>query len=145
MSKLMKRKPSKLDEMQEQKLLHIEKNGCWLAFWMLLIAMAVQMMISGVGNFREIAGEWIVFMCLALYLVIDCMRNGIWDRRMEPDAKTNFKVSFRDNRNYIWNYQLHKLSHGCRSVGYFCYYCRIYICIGVCGFVDFRSNLQEAF
>ena len=93
MSKLMKRKPSKLDEMQEQKLLHIEKNGCWLAFWMLLIAMAVQMMISGMGNFRGIAGEWIVFMCLALYLVIDCMRNGIWDRRMEPDAKTNFKVS----------------------------------------------------
>ena len=93
MRKLMKRKPSKLDEMQEQKLLHIEKNGCWLAFWMLLIAMAVQMMISGMGNFRGIAGEWIVFMCLALYLVIDCMRNGIWDRRMEPDAKTNFKVS----------------------------------------------------
>ena len=34
-----------------------------------------------------------MFRCLALYLGIDCMRNGIWDRRMEPDAKTNVKVS----------------------------------------------------
>lgn len=28
----MKKMTNKLDEMQEQKLLHIERNGCWFAF-----------------------------------------------------------------------------------------------------------------
>ena len=37
----MKRK-NNLDEMQEQELLKIEHNGCWLAFWGLLISMIVQ-------------------------------------------------------------------------------------------------------
>ena len=32
-------------------------------------------------------------MCLALYLVIACMKNGIWDRKLEPNAGTNFRVS----------------------------------------------------
>lgn len=31
----MKKMTNKLDEMQEQKLLHIERNGCWFAFWAL--------------------------------------------------------------------------------------------------------------
>ena len=35
----MKNKKSNLDERQEQGLLKIEHNGCWLAFWGLLIAM----------------------------------------------------------------------------------------------------------
>ena len=29
-------KKSNLDEIQEQELLKIEHNGCWLAFWGLL-------------------------------------------------------------------------------------------------------------
>lgn len=36
-------KKNNLDEMQEQELLKIEHNGCWLAFWGLLAVMAVQM------------------------------------------------------------------------------------------------------
>lgn len=89
----MKKMKNKLDEMQEQKLLHIEKNGCWFAFGALLVAMFIQMAIWGPGSFKEIAGEWIVFMLLALYLVIGCMKNGIWDRRLEPNLKTNLAAS----------------------------------------------------
>ena len=33
-------KKNNLDEMQEQELLKIEHNGCWLAFWGLLAVMA---------------------------------------------------------------------------------------------------------
>lgn len=87
------KKKNKLDEMQEQKLLHIEKNGCWFAFWALLASMFIQMAIFGGSSFREIAGEWIIFMILALYLSISCMKNGIWDRRLEPSPKTNLLVS----------------------------------------------------
>ncbi|MBO5209750.1 MAG: hypothetical protein J6B68_10495 [Lachnospiraceae bacterium] len=89
----MRNRKSNLDEMQEQKLLQVEKNGMWLAFWGLLIAMVVQMMIYGFDVKEQLIGEWVVFMCLALYMIIGCMRIGVWDRRMKADAKTNFLVS----------------------------------------------------
>ena len=81
-----------LDERQELKLLQIEHNGCWIAFWGLLIAMLVQM-ISGNGGISNLAGEWAVFICLGFYIVIACIRNGIWDRRLKPNLKTNIIVS----------------------------------------------------
>lgn len=94
----MKRKKSKilknrLDEMQEQKMLKIEHNGCWLAFWGLAIALVVQRFIYGQGDWQYTAGEWIVFMCLAWYMVIDCIRNGIWDRRLSPTPTVNIIAS----------------------------------------------------
>ena len=38
----MKRR-NNLDEMQEQKLLHIESRGYWLAFWGLAAALIIQL------------------------------------------------------------------------------------------------------
>lgn len=84
-------KKSNLDEMQEQALLKIEHNGCWLAFWGLLVAMAVQMMMRVPGS--QMLGEWIVFMVLSLYLCIACLRKGIWDRHLTANWKTNLIVS----------------------------------------------------
>ena len=84
---------NKLDERQEQKLLQIEHNGCWFAFWALLVAMLVQQAIFGFSNLKYVAGEWLVFMCLALYLAISCIKNGIWDRKLNPSPKANLLVS----------------------------------------------------
>ena len=80
-------KKSNLDEMQEQELLKIEHNGCWLAFWGLLAVMAVQRVMRVPG--RQMLGEWIVFMSLSLYIAIACLRKGIWDRRLKANWKTN--------------------------------------------------------
>ena len=88
----MKKMKSNLDERQELKLLKIEHNGCWLAFWGLLIVMAIQMIV-GNDSIKNLAGEWVVFMSLTLYLSIDCIRNGIWDRKLKPNLKTNIIVS----------------------------------------------------
>lgn len=87
------KKINKLDEMQEQKLLKIEHNGCWLAFWGLLISLFVQLFFYGPGDFKTLAGEWIVFMILALYIVIACLKNNIWDRRLSATPETNLKIS----------------------------------------------------
>ena len=38
----MKKTKSNLDELQELKLLKIEHNGCWLAFWGLLAVILTQ-------------------------------------------------------------------------------------------------------
>ena len=84
-------KKSNLDEMQEQALLKIEHNGCWLAFWGLLAAMALQMVMRVPG--RQMLGEWIVFMALSLYIVIACLRKCIWDRHLKANRKTNLIVS----------------------------------------------------
>lgn len=88
----MKRLKNNLDERQEQELLYIEHNGVWLAFWGLLAAIIVQC-ITGVP-WREIAGEWIVFMALCVYLLEACIRKGIWDRYLRPNFKTNAAISF---------------------------------------------------
>lgn len=88
----MKRMKNNLDERQELELLRIEHNGCWIAFWGLLIVMLVQM-IAGNDGPKNLAGEWVVFMFLAIYIVVGCIKNGIWDRKLKPDFKTNIIVS----------------------------------------------------
>ena len=84
----MKKMKNNLDERQELKLLKIEHNGCWLAFWGLLIALTVQMVLTP-DEPKAMAGEWIVFMALALYLSVACMKNGIWDRKIRPTVKNH--------------------------------------------------------
>ena len=88
---MKKRMKNKLDEMQEQKMLKIERNGCWFAFWGLVVTLFIQVIIYGyeADSWRYMVGEWIVFMCLSLYISIDCLRNGIWDRRLSPTPIVN--------------------------------------------------------
>lgn len=84
-----------LDEFQEQKMLSIERNAAWLAFWGLLLVIIVQV-IAGFGEewmLRSIAGEWIVLICLAFYLVVGCIKNGLWSRHLQPNPKTNVRAS----------------------------------------------------
>ncbi len=87
----MKRNKSNLDERQEQTLLRIEHNGCWLAYWGLLAVMIIQI-ILGV-DLENLAGEQIVFMLLALYISAGCWKHGIWDRRLKPDLLSNTVIS----------------------------------------------------
>lgn len=87
------KKKNNLDEMQEQKLLQIEHNACWFCFWGLLVAMVVQLIIFIPENISALAGEWIIFMCLCLYISIACMKQGIWDRRLKATPLTNLFMS----------------------------------------------------
>ncbi|WP_252232366.1 DUF6773 family protein [Clostridium sp. ZBS15] len=85
----MNKRKNKLDEMQEQKLLKIERNGMWFVFWGLFATILIQ---SSIGK-GDIIGELIVFMCLSIYIVFACLKNGIWDRKLEANIKTNIIVS----------------------------------------------------
>ena len=88
----MKKVKNNLDEMQEQKLLHIEHNGCWIAFWGLVFSILVQQLL-GKGEFKNIAGECIILIILSIYMTAGCVKNGIWDRKLKADNKTNFIAS----------------------------------------------------
>ncbi|KAF5081144.1 DUF6773 family protein [Anaerotignum sp.] len=89
----MKLQNNNLDEMQEKKLLQIEHTGCWLAFWGLLVAILVQILIFDEDVIRSVAGEWIILFCLSLYMSISSMKSGIWDRRLKPTLKYNTNIS----------------------------------------------------
>ena len=86
------KKQSNLDERQEQILLKIEKNGFWLAFWLLLAAMFIQQ-IFFMGDIKVAAGESLILLVVSLYVVISCIKNGIWDRRFKASGKTNLLAS----------------------------------------------------
>ena len=81
----MKKTKSNLDELQELKLLKIEHNGCWLAFWGLLAVILTQIAI-GNDSKQDLSGEWIVFMCLALYLTVRMHKK----RNLGQKAETKF-------------------------------------------------------
>ena len=80
---------SNLDERQELKLLKIEHNGCWIAFWGLLIAMAIQMIV-GNDSIKNLAGEWVVFMSLALYLSIALYAQWNLGQKIETESQDEY-------------------------------------------------------
>lgn len=91
--KLFKEAKNNLDEMQEQKLLKLESRGFWLIWWGLLAAMAVQLLVYGVEARRHLLGEWAVFMLASVYMVAACIKQGLWDRKLRPNFKTNLLLS----------------------------------------------------
>ena len=96
MSKKTKNVKNNLDERQEAALQKSESKGFWLAYWLLLIIMLAEMVVNATRFAKEIplvAGEWIVFMILCVYMIVSCSKNNIWDRRLQPTFKTNFLIS----------------------------------------------------
>ena len=88
----MKRK-NNLDEMQEQKLKQIEHTGFWLFFWGLFAAIMVQSVFLTDMLPAAIAGEMIIFLPVCCWMVVQCLRHGIWGRRLKADPKTNLLAS----------------------------------------------------
>lgn len=83
----MKQTKKHLDEMQEQKLLHIEEIGFWLVFWALFIAIIVQFLLG--AHLKEIAGEGIVLFVASMYIAVRSLKNGLWTHSYAPNFKTN--------------------------------------------------------
>ena len=79
-------KKNQLDEMQEQTMRKIESHGFWLLWGSLLAAWIVQTVF---GAADKAAGEWVVFMIGCIYMVVACLRNGLWDRHLSDKAPAN--------------------------------------------------------
>lgn len=80
-----------LDELQEQKMLRIERTCFWALYWMLLAEMMLQLITS--GDPASIIGECICFMIASFLMVGLCLKNNLWDRRLKADRKTNLIIS----------------------------------------------------
>lgn len=81
-----------LDEMQEQKLLKIEHRGFWIIFFGLILSIYIQIAM-GNSSFKYIGTESIIILIVSFYFLVDCIRNGIWDRHLKPNLKTNIGIS----------------------------------------------------
>lgn len=89
----MKKNKSKLDEMQEKKLLKIEHNTLTLTSVGLLASIFIQQAILTEDS-HVVIGESIVLLVSSLYMLIACIRNGIWDRSAkQPNMKKNTLIS----------------------------------------------------
>lgn len=84
---------SNLDEMQELKLLKIESRGFWIGFFTLFVAIMAQIFLFGQEFADHTLGELIVLLCMALYLIGGCLRNGIWDRHLQSTPAVNIGLS----------------------------------------------------
>lgn len=84
---------SNLDEMQELKLLKIESRGFWIGFFALFLAIMAQIFLFGQEFADHALGELIVLLCMALYLIGGCLRNGIWDRHLQATPAANIGLS----------------------------------------------------
>lgn len=80
-------KQNQLDEMQEQTLRKIESRSFWLLWWGLLALIAFQGFIGISPN--AILGELLLHLLVSLYMVTECIRNGIWDRHIRPTLAAN--------------------------------------------------------
>lgn len=89
----MKKRENRLDEMQEQKMLHIEHNGFWIGYIGLAIAVLAQVLYYGPGCYEQMGGELLVFMCLSFYTLAGCIKYGVWDRKFAPSWKVNVCAS----------------------------------------------------
>lgn len=80
-------KKNQLDEMQEQTMLGIEARGFWLLWAGLLLAILVQIILG--TPISQWVGEFVVFMAGCIYTLIECLRNGLWDRHISANTPTN--------------------------------------------------------
>ena len=80
-------KKSNLDEMQEQKMLRLEHSGYWLAYAALLAVIVIQAVFW--GDIENLIGEIIVMLVICTHMVVGCLRNGLWDRKLKPNWQTN--------------------------------------------------------
>ncbi len=78
---------SNLDEMQRGKLLKIEEIGVWLAFWGLLAAVIVQLLLK--ADLTQVIGEICVFALVSVYLCVASIKNGLWTASIAASRKTN--------------------------------------------------------
>jgi len=87
----MKMYRTNLDEQQEQKLLRIESRGFWIAYWGIMIVFFIQTIF--VDNPIAIYSLWALFMFLSIVVGVSCIKEGIWDRRLDMSKKTTALLS----------------------------------------------------
>ena len=76
-----------VDEREEMEMMRVEHYMFWFVFWALLISIFVQLLVFRT-TFAHVAGEWIVFMMMAVGTVIGEVKGGHYDYTSRPGFKS---------------------------------------------------------
>ena len=75
-----------VDEREQMEMFRVEHYMYWLAFWALLAGIFYQVIFMD-ASFGQVAGEWTVFMLMAVGLVIGDLAGGHFDYNGRPGWK----------------------------------------------------------
>lgn len=81
-----------VDEREEMEMLRVEHYMFWFAFWALLVSIFVQLLVMG-ADFSQIAGEWTVFMLMAVGTVLGELKGGHFDYTSRPGFESYLRYS----------------------------------------------------
>ncbi len=76
-----------VDEREEMEMMRVEHVMFWLVFWALLISIFVQL-LGMKATFRQVSGEWTVFMLMAVGTTNGEGRGGPFVYTTPPGWKT---------------------------------------------------------
>lgn len=76
-----------VDEREQMEMFRMEHYMYWFAFWALLVGIFFQIIFLD-APFRQVAGEWTVFMLMAIGLVIGDLAGGHFDYNSRPGWKS---------------------------------------------------------
>ena len=82
-----------LTQAQEKDFLKIQATGCKIAFLGLFAVMIVQMLLDN-HSWKSLIGEALVFLALSVFIIMSCLKKGIWNKNAKPNLKTNVVISF---------------------------------------------------
>ncbi len=76
-----------VDEREEMEMMKIEHYMYWFTFWALLVGIFGQLIFMK-ASFTQVAGEWTVFMLMAVGLLIGELKGGHFDYSSRPGWKS---------------------------------------------------------
>lgn len=83
--------PIALDERQTQQMYQIEHRGFWFAYFGILVLLLIEILTN--SPFLLIGCTTALLFALSIYTEFCCIRRGLWDWRLKPNAKSNALMS----------------------------------------------------
>ena len=143
--KLFKKGKNQLDEMQEQNLRKLESWGFWLTWGALLLSILIQMLVYKDEAAKYLKGEWIVFMASCLFMLVGCVRLGIWPGHPQLHEHPAYQpVGGTGHRDIRGGVQLPQLRRYVHSIDNRAYHRYLHLCPVPAGSVPLPVRLQKA-
>lgn len=109
-----------------------------MLWWGLLAAIIVQSLVGQTA--KAPIGEWVLFMLASLYMVVECIRNGIWDRHVKPNLCANILGStVAGIAVFVWFYLKGRYWPGALCAGL----CSALLCFAVLQFTAWLYHLRH--
>lgn len=81
-----------VDERQEKELMQIERKTFWVGYFLMVVVILIQCLIFD-NPIKMVIGELSIIIVQCIYLVVSCVRKGVWSYCVKPTFKNNVIAS----------------------------------------------------